>query len=66
MGIGLPKSSAAERGIYWLAIGKNEGASTYQELKHRMVVAQGWPDVDLSAFIEVDDETFEKQFLESF
>ena len=31
-----------------------------------MVVAQGWPDVDLSAFIEVDDETFEKQFLESF
>jgi hypothetical protein len=31
--------------IWWLAIDKNHQCSSYEELKHRKVIAQGWPDL---------------------
>jgi len=31
--------------VWWLAIAENEGHATYQQLKERRVVAQGWPDL---------------------
>ncbi len=29
--------------VWWLAIDKNQKHTSYEELKHRKVVAQGWP-----------------------
>jgi len=38
--------------VWWLAIDRNEGYASFEELKHRRVIAQGWPDLgDMSQFI---------------
>lgn len=37
------------RNTYWLAISTQHGAS-YSELKRHSVIAQGWPDIDLTDF----------------
>jgi Cdc6-like AAA superfamily ATPase len=31
--------------VWWCAIDRNEGWATYEELKSRNVIAQGWPDL---------------------
>ena len=43
--------------IWWLATSKNEGHCSYDELKSRQVLAQGWPCIgNLEALIPVTDE----------
>ena len=52
--------------VSWLAIDSNGGNSSYLELKHRLVVANGWGDLDLTHLIEFakneDWETFQAEF----
>ena len=43
--------------IWWLATSKNEGHCSYNELKYRKILAQGWSALgDLSALLPVKDE----------
>ncbi len=45
-------------GIWWLATSKNEGHSSYNELKYRKILAQGWSVIgDLSALLPVRDRS---------
>ena len=42
--------------VWWLATSKNEGHCSYNELKYRKVLAQGWPALgDLSAFLPISN-----------
>lgn len=41
--------------IWWLATSKNEGHCSYNELKYRKILAQGWPNLgDLSAHYQIE------------
>jgi hypothetical protein len=41
-----------QRSVWWCAIDTNQGHATYDELKARHVVAQGWSDLgDLSTLV---------------
>ncbi len=43
--------------IWWLATSKKKGHCSYNELKYRKILAQGWPALgDLSARLPVKDE----------
>jgi hypothetical protein len=45
---------------YWLAIDSNNEHSSFEELKHRKVVANGWPAASLHSsleFVNADDRT---------
>jgi len=43
--------------VYWLPIDKYEGHATYEELKDRKVVAQGWSAIgDLSGLCNITDK----------
>ena len=43
--------------IWWLATSKNEGHCSYDELKDRKVLAQGWPALgDLSDLLPISDK----------
>ena len=43
--------------IWWLATSKTKGHCSYNELKDRKILAQGWPALgDLSALLPVKDE----------
>jgi hypothetical protein len=53
--------------IWWLATSKNEGHCSYNELKYRKVLAQGWPKLgDLTALIPVKDEGKFKEIINQF
>ena len=42
--------------VWWLATSKNEGHCSYNELKYRKVLAQGWSDLgDLSTFLPIQN-----------
>jgi len=50
--------------IWWLATSKNEGHCSYNELKYRKILAQGWPALgDLSALLPVKDEVNFKKII---
>lgn len=48
--------------IWWLAVSKNEGHCSYEELKYRKILAQGWPGIgNLEALVSPkirDEEQF--------
>jgi hypothetical protein len=52
--------------VYWLAVASNTVEVNYEELKHRMVVAQGWPKLSLEALLpfaaDGDRATFDSIF----
>ncbi len=38
--------------VWWLAIDRNAGHASFEELKRRKVIAQGWPDLgDMTQFV---------------
>jgi len=44
--------------VWWLATSKNDGHCSYNELKYRKVLAQGWPEIgDISAFESILDKS---------
>ena len=51
--------------VYWLAIDKNGGYCTYEQLEERGVIAQGWPDINLKSIfspeLKADWNTFEQR-----
>ena len=50
--------------IWWLATSKNEGHCSYNELKYRKILAQGWPLLgDLSALLPVKNEDSFKKII---
>ncbi len=47
--------------VYCLGIDRKKGNSSYEELKSRKVVAQGWPEVgDLSPLLDFAPEGLEE------
>jgi len=50
--------------IWWLATSKNEGHCSYDELKNRKILAQGWSAIgDISALLPVKNENDFKKII---
>ncbi len=46
--------------VYWLSTGVNGGYSSYDELKHRKIIAQGWSALnDLRTLCNIADSNFD-------
>ena len=49
---------------WWLAIDRNQRNASYEELKHRRVVAQGWPKLgDLRTLCTLVEKGYENTFI---
>lgn len=56
--------------VYWLAVAVNSAEVSFDELKHRRVIAQGWPAVSADALLpfvlDEDRQTFNAIFAALF
>jgi predicted Mrr-cat superfamily restriction endonuclease len=44
--------------VWWLAIDRSKGYASFEELKRRKVIAQGWPDLgDMTRFLDENANT---------
>lgn len=43
------------QGVYWLAVAAITADVSYEELKHRMVIANGWPALNLESLLSFAD-----------